>query len=38
MASIYKENIRQPVARGSSPEPAAKKIKITPEKEASFRS
>jgi hypothetical protein len=38
MASISKENARQPVARSSSPEPAAKKIKITPEKEASFRS
>jgi hypothetical protein len=38
MASISMENSRQPVARSSSPEPAAKKIKITPEKEASFRS
>jgi hypothetical protein len=38
MASISKENVRQPVARSSSPEPAAKKIKITPEKETSFRS
>jgi hypothetical protein len=36
MASISKENIRQPVARSSSPEPAAKKIKTTSEKEASF--
>jgi hypothetical protein len=34
MASISKENVRQPVARGSSPEPAAKRIKTTPEKEA----
>jgi hypothetical protein len=33
MSSISKENVRQPVARSSSPEPAAKKIKITPEKD-----
>jgi hypothetical protein len=38
MSSIYKENVRQPVARGSSPEPEAKKIKITPKNEASLRS
>jgi hypothetical protein len=37
-SSISNENVRQPVARSSSPEPAAKKIKITPEKGESFRS
>jgi hypothetical protein len=36
MASISKENIRQPVASSSSAEPAAKKFKTTSEKEASF--
>jgi hypothetical protein len=37
-SSISNENVRQPVARSSSPEPAAKKIKITPEKGEAFRS